>query len=278
MINIKRHLENWNQRRRLNRRRRRFDSRTAAGVMDIPANWLNGKSVAIIGPAKGVEDDLIGHAASDFDVIVRLNKGAQLALGRADLWGPRTDVLFHNLKEDSTDRSAGRIDDTLLAQSGLASIVFPHASPEKWGKSSEIAARRLISQNDIDFLMPRTDLYADVQKELGGLTPTTGFMAIATFLSLKPRKLAIFGISFFSTGYVAEYAASAQADANPIDWARATGLHDPQIEARVCAQMLMVHARHPDAFPVILGDTIRERLEKEGLEGKRFGFDRNANG
>lgn len=266
MKTLKRSLTEWNNRRLFNRRRRRVHRVRKAGVGEIEGNWFEGRSVAIIGPAENVELELQNHTQSEFDVIVRLNKGIEIALEDETLWGPRTDVLFHNLKEDNTERSSGRLEDNLFVRSGLRYLVYPHSSPEKWSRDVEMAATRFFQNDSVTLCTPSEDLYSALRNELNGFTPTTGFVAIATFLSLPLRRLGVFGISFFSTGYTPQYSPSLCAKESPLDWARATGLHDPEAEATLSAKKLAVHRERVDSFPVILGTSIRDRLNREGLE------------
>ena len=259
-------ITDWNTRRLHRSRMRRLKRMQKAGTKIIENDWFAGKSVAIIGPSKSVKSELAEHSAEDFNIIVRMNKGLELALHDSNLWGPRTDVLFHNLKEEDAERGSGRLDDEFLTRAGLRYLIFPHASPEKWRKNLEITAQRFPSDAQVTLCIPPLALYAETRKELGGLMPTTGYMAISTFMSLPLDRLGIFGISFFSTGYTPGYTTSQQATTSPLEWARMSGFHNPEREAALTSEKLSQHLERAQSFPILLGASMRQRMVEEGLD------------
>lgn len=227
------------------------------GVPVLQTAEFAGKRVIIIGPAETVTDDLSGADADNYDIVVRLNNGIALALDNPSLFGSRTDVLFHNLKEQG-ERSAGAITLALLRSHGVRTCVFPHWSFK--GSKRRLYAKRqeLRSAPDITLKVPPSRFCDSLRRELGGMQPTVGTSAAAFFLSCDLREFALHGFSFFETAYHAGYNDEVRSAADALHWAKAKAVHEPGREKQVVRAHIALAEKR--GMTITLGRNVKRHL------------------
>ncbi|WP_275783718.1 hypothetical protein [Pararhizobium gei] len=227
-------------------------------IATLHPHMFRGKRVVIIGPAETVMDDLSGVDVDAFDVVVRLNNGIALSQQRPAALGSRTDILFHNLKEDG-ERSAGRIPEQFLREHGIRFCVFPHGGFKGNKTRLHEKRRELGAYAQIVLRVPPTDLCERMRRDLGGMLPTVGTSAILFFLAGDVGELAIYGFSFFETPYLAGYNDVIATGASALAWAAASQVHEPSREKRLIARRIAEAER--SGIRVTLGRNVRRHLE-----------------
>lgn len=217
-----------------------------------------GKGIIIVGPAAGVENELCHCRCEDYDVVVRMNRGVHLASDSSNGVGTRTDILFHNFKEEG-DRSAGQLSPQLLAEQGVKVVVYTHAGASyvPFIALAMMRFRRLRSAADFRLVNP--DLYASVSAAMGSFAPLTGTVALALIVACRPKRLAVVGFSFFQTQYHGAYGPDVGPDRAPLDWARDGGSHEPNRDRDFVRSLLSRAAQ--DGLEVHLGHNVARHLD-----------------
>ncbi|MFD2740989.1 hypothetical protein ACFSUD_15495 [Sulfitobacter aestuarii] len=210
------------------------------------------RRVIVIGPAETLADDLNGTEVDEFDVVVRLNNGISLAASRPELFGQRTDLLFHNLRETG-HRSAGEIPGEFLMRHGVDTVVFPH-----WGRKQYWKKRASLQREGGPPLkiLP-IEMMQGLREDLSDRKPTIGLCAIMFFLASPVSELAIHGFTFFETRYAPGYNDAIRTAGDAQTWVDARGAHDPLSEKN----LLRARLAKPDIPLVTLGRNTRRYLE-----------------
>ncbi|MFP5077243.1 hypothetical protein ACLE20_08030 [Rhizobium sp. YIM 134829] len=216
-----------------------------------------GLRVIIIGPAATVVEDLAGIDVDGFDVIVRLNNGIPPALAAPAVLGARTDILFHNLNETGP-RPAGAIPPELLRRAGVKICVFPHWGFQGNKRALERKRRELSGVSEVSLQVPPARFYEGLRRDLDGLKPTIGLVAIAYFLACPLRELQIHGFTFFQTRYLPGYNDQVTTDEDARRWVGSSERHDPARE-RLLVQQTLQRARDRD-LTVTLGRHVETHL------------------
>lgn len=222
-------------------------------VFDAAA--FENKRVLIIGPAEGVENEIGDLSFSDFDYIVKLNNGVNVALRdklHKDSW--RCDILFHSMSSDLPPPTACDLE--------RASVkIIVHRTPAKKYLLETLRHVRNFRKNrslaQIRYIDPSR--YAALKACLGGYSPSTGLVAIDFFLGCETSRLSIVGFTFFSTKYVPGYRDTVLSNEDAANRVAAAGHHNPEGERRFVAARF---AGALEAGRVIhLGSTVAGCLE-----------------
>ncbi|WP_281827431.1 hypothetical protein [Jannaschia rubra] len=214
--------------------------------------------VMVIGPAETVTEDLEGTDVDSYDVVVRLNNGLMLSEARPDVLGRRTDVLFHNLREEG-ERSAGAIPASRLNALGVGMVVYPHWRNRRlrdlyWAKRAEL---RRDGGPPVRIVPPRmTDR---IRRAIGDRPPTVGTSAVMFFLDCPIAELAIHGFTFFETAYASGYNPAVRTGAEARAWVDARGAHEPLSEKAALRRRLEA----PHRPEVVLGRHVRRHLYQD---------------
>jgi len=186
---------------------------------------FDGKRVLVVGPANTLKNELRSEDAQSYDFVVVMNRAFASPLVRTATKSSPSTVLFHNFVQDGA-RSAGPLIPSVLKCHNVKCIVYPH------GKISEFRNFRLVHLNlnsicnDFKIRIIPEKFYTSLMHELGGATPTTGFVALRFFMKINFAKLKIVGFTFFETAYTKDYNDNVDHHA-AMHWAKATSLHDP---------------------------------------------------
>ena len=225
----------------------------------LQGDGFAGKRVIVVGPASTVKQDVLGVDVDSYDVVVRLNKGIELAISDAEgHLGTRTDVLFHNLVE-SGQRNAGKIPPELLRHHGVKTVVFPHWTPIGSKRRVHAKHRQLYSLPDLQLVVLHADFCSQLRRLLGGVPPTVGTSAVLYFLTCELEELAIHGFTYFETPYLSGYNDLVRTAADAQKWiAQSPVHHDPGAEKLLTLKWIAEARRR--GMKVSLGSGVEHHL------------------
>ena len=174
------------------------------------SNFIEGKNVAIVGPANYLLDLSIGDYIDSFDIVLRINRGLELIPAYSQKLGTRTDILYHCLLESPDN--GGPIDINFykknnlkwfctMPKTGYDGKVYPYRFP----KNTKYLSLLKVLYN-FNFHKVGSDILKEIQKEIK-CKPNTGLISIIDILSFKPKKLFITGFSFYLDSFIEGYKA-----------------------------------------------------------------------
>ena len=166
---------------------------------------IKDKKVTLVGPARYMMNSGLGKKIDEDDVVIRLNRGVELTKEYSLDIGERTDVLYSCLIEKPAN--AGKIDVDLLEELGVKMICAPPHSDFK-GISHYTQYHELVDlhkikriSEEIPMRIVEHDFHTDLALEVS-CKPNTGFLAIYDLLRFNPKKLSIYGFSFYLDGFI----------------------------------------------------------------------------
>ena len=169
-------------------------------------NLIKNKNVALIGPAAYMVGTEYGSDIDSHDIVVRVNRGIELIDKHKLDIGTKTDILYSCLIEKSAN--AGKINGNALKQKyGVKYMCAPPESTYQ-GVATSTKYHHMVDMqtvNEVLKYMPirivdhvfHTKLAEKVE-----CRPNTGFLAIYDLLKHKPKKLSIYGFSFYLDGFI----------------------------------------------------------------------------
>jgi uncharacterized protein (TIGR01627 family) len=167
---------------------------------------IKGKSVAIVGPAKYMEDSKLGEEIDNHEVVVRINRGIESIENYGKDIGYRTDVYYTCLIERAQQTGVLNPQD-LKFKHKIKHIVAPPDSNMQ-GLSNKTVFHSLVDLQkvkEIQKYIPVTivdhNFHNDLAKKVN-CKPNTGFMAIYDLLRMDPSSLSIYGFSFYLDGFL----------------------------------------------------------------------------
>jgi hypothetical protein len=168
---------------------------------DLFAHYVNGKTVAIVGPANSVVGTNRGSLIDKFDIIIRLNKALPIPKKLMHDIGSRTDIIYNAL--NTTDFPGQNILDTnFYKQNGVKFVVSPYPLANVFFNDIMNYIQRY--QFDIPFRTVDTGKYNKFTQQIK-TRPYTGTSAIMDMLSFNIKALYITGIDFYNTPYYSQY-------------------------------------------------------------------------
>lgn len=167
---------------------------------------IKGKTVAIVGPAKYMIGKNLGKEIDSHDIVVRINRSIESCLEFGKDIGRRTDILYSCMIEKP--ENAGKIDVQNLINKNIKFVCIPpkssfegvavnndmitdYANEEKYKELKSKISTRIISAT----------LNNVIAKEVK-CRPNTGYLAIYDLLEHMPKKLSIYGFSFYLDGFI----------------------------------------------------------------------------
>ena len=171
------------------------------GVSDEYSKFLEGKKVAIVGPAPHIVGSKQKELIDSYDVVVRINKALPVPEKLRDDVGTKTDVLYNCLNPHEECGGAYKID--MWKKEGAEWLICPYPPiPPHFDKD----VKRFVNHNQgkIPFRHFPITAYRDLEKTLG-TRPNSGYLAILDLLMFNIEELYITGFSFFKGGYYPEY-------------------------------------------------------------------------
>jgi hypothetical protein len=159
-----------------------------------------------VGPASYMHDSLLGKEIDSYDLIVRINRSIESVSRYSLEIGSRTDILYSCLIEKP--ENAGKINvDEFVSQYSLKYVCAPPKSSIE-GISRGNSLSELISTKKLEEIkekIPFRIIDFNLNNKIANIVkcrPNTGFLAIYDILFHKPKKLGIYGFSFYLDGFV----------------------------------------------------------------------------
>lgn len=176
------------------------------------SNYLNNKSIAIIGPAPSVKNELFNE--DDYDIIIRINKQCKKEdmCNLSQYIGTRTDILYNCLNK--TSDCGGELDINYL-ENNIKYVVCPI----KYDNNNKDSRDHMFFQafmsncfyhfhirneNRLKFIVIDNEYY-DKLDELANTRINTGLLAVMDIMRYNFKKLYVKGFTFFLDGYLLEY-------------------------------------------------------------------------
>ena len=188
---------------------------------------VEGKRIAVVGPAHYLTGKSQGSFIDDYDIIVRINQFTV----KKDLYtdyGSRTDIMFHNcgkigtigLKEQ-VEQNPGELDKLKMVVCPIIKADHSETNFHLWPDDhiSACAYNFQTINTEIPFYWIGVRNYLQVYRVIG-CQPYTGVMAIITLMHYPIKELYITGFDFYtgdriySDGYLASIDAAYESEAH----------------------------------------------------------------
>tara|TARA_B100000424_G_scaffold271414_1_gene274018 strand:+ start:2720 stop:3451 length:732 start_codon:yes stop_codon:yes gene_type:complete len=170
--------------------------------------FLDNKSVVIIGPASCVLKNKNGSFIDSFDVVVRVNRGVEPTDTYPEYIGQRCDLLYNCLYEHPDN--GGIIDLKYFSKKGVKSIIYhpkvsfqgvaTNSPPDGMAKG----ALNKIQNSKYSSHMIDYQFYNSISKQTK-CRPNTGYIAIHHLLSYNIKTLFITGYTFYMDKFMSGY-------------------------------------------------------------------------
>lgn len=175
-------------------------------MADVFTDLIKGKSVAIVGPALYMKNLECGSEIESHDIVVRINRSIETTQFYENNVGKRTDILYSCLIEKAAN--AGKLNvDELKNDFGVQLICAPPKSSME-GISYETAFHDMVNIENVKKIMRHIPIrivdhgfHTELAKNVM-CRPNTGFLAIYDLLRCMPKKLSIYGFSFYLDGFL----------------------------------------------------------------------------
>ena len=168
--------------------------------------FIEGKTVAIVGPAQYMMGKNLGEEIDNHDIVVRINRSIESCNKFSSDIGKRTDVLYSCMIEKP--ENAGKINIEDWIEKNISFICVPPKSTMGGvaNSSSQIAdsanyEKFIATKNKINTRIIDAQLNNSVAREVS-CRPNTGYLAIFDILAHSPSKLSIYGFSFYLDGFI----------------------------------------------------------------------------
>ncbi len=164
-------------------------------------DYVEGKSIALVGPAESVLGTGRGEIIDKFDLVVRLNKSIPLPKDLSKDIGTRTDILYNSLNI-SDFPGENKLSPTLHKKYG---IKFVCSSYPFQGVFKEDIARYVRKYRfELPFKVMDDERFRKFEQALG-TRPYTGTCAIMDLLCYPIKYLYITGLDFYYSKYYSQY-------------------------------------------------------------------------
>ena len=176
-------------------------------------NLIEGKKVAIVGPAEYVTKELNedhGNYIDNYDVVIRLNSFFYCPEKFKKYYGSRYDIIsssfWHRYNDDFTDKDFAWKSARYCIEEEYEKLNEKTILLECYARNEfhEIYKRykKVIDSKKLEYGNISVEKYYQVLNLLRSIyplskTPTTGFATIGLVLSFKPRKLYITGVTAY---------------------------------------------------------------------------------
>jgi hypothetical protein len=199
-------------------------------------NILQGKRVAIVGPAGSAFQVKRGNFIDGFDYVIRINKAPfLLKSGKSTEYiGTKTDILFHSFFENEFS-GGGPLDFPLYQSLGIKFVINP--IPTFFGKRVTFNFFKKYLLPQLIYSLPAQP-YERIVKAFGRFRPTTGFCALQMALESDCSELFITGFTFFKTAYGDGYRDQLKDVSVNKKYINESNIHNPDIEYEQFKMML----------------------------------------
>ena len=171
-------------------------------------NYLEGRSVALVGPASYLLDLNIGKLIDSYDIVVRVNRGLDIINQYHEKVGKKTDILY-NCGIKSPD-NGGDLNINFYKSHGVRWISTIPKSDYN-GNCYDNSLHDMVDKNFIkeaklnfNFHLMDWHCYSYVNKQ-AKCRANTGFSAIFDLLNHNPSEIFICGYSFYLDSFIKGY-------------------------------------------------------------------------
>jgi hypothetical protein len=164
--------------------------------------YLNGKSVSLVGPAQSIIGTGKGSMIDKFDLVVRLNKSIPLPKNLKEDIGSRTDIVYNSLNT-SDYPGQNNLSPRVYKKYGVQFVCSSYPFNNAFFKQDI-----LNYVNRYKFELPfkaMDDIKFNNFEKYLQTRPYTGTCAIMDLLSYPIKHLYITGLDFYQTKYYSEY-------------------------------------------------------------------------
>lgn len=169
-------------------------------VKPLDLSFFDGKTVAIVGPADSALEKKNGSYIDSFDVVIRINKGIDMADRYPEYLGTKTDILVHGLFE----KVCGKLDKPLWTRKNIAFVIYPENLNYHVNTARLMPYFRTDKTKLLVWQVTR-EFYEDLKVKLNNTHPNSGFSAIYYVMNSKAKRLFITGFTFYKTPYLKGY-------------------------------------------------------------------------
>ena len=167
---------------------------------------IEGKSIALVGPAAYLQGSKYGKKIDNHDTVVRINRGVELVDKYEEDIGKQTDILYSCLIEKAAN--AGKVNGKRLKEKyGVKYLCAPPESTFD-GIATKSKFHHMVNDNTVKEILRHIPvrivdhgLHTDLAKKVK-CRPNTGFLAIYDLLQQNPKELSIYGFSFYLDGFM----------------------------------------------------------------------------
>ena len=165
-------------------------------------NYLNNKTIALIGPAESITNTNKGHIIDQFDVVVRLNKSLPLPSNLANDIGTKTNILYNSLNTCDFP-GENKFSNSFLKEFNIHFLCCPYPLEIQLFQK-DILHYIQRSKFELPFRCMSLKNYKQLENSLQ-TRPFTGVCAIVELLSYPIKYLYISGLDFYYTKYYNSY-------------------------------------------------------------------------
>jgi len=165
------------------------------------SQFVDGKTVAIVGPATTIVGSKQKDKIESFDLVVRMNKALPIPADMEIDTGSRCDLFYHCMSERPEE--GGKIDEKVLVDAGVKWFCSPYPEMEIFAKDF-VSFREKHANMPIPFHSIGRNLF-EWLRDTTGTRPNTGMCLIADLLQSGASGIYVTGFTFFKTQYVKSY-------------------------------------------------------------------------
>ena len=164
--------------------------------------YVNGKCVALVGPAQSIIGTNNGKTIDKFDIVVRLNKSIPLPSALKDDIGSKTDIIYNSLNTQDFP-GQNNLNPALYKKYGVKFVCSSYPYNHNIFKD-DILNYVYKYKFELPFKVMDDTKFKQFENLLG-TRPYTGSCAIMELLSFPIKYLYITGLDFYQTKYYSEY-------------------------------------------------------------------------
>jgi hypothetical protein len=166
------------------------------------AKYIEGKCIAIVGPAHSILNSGKGEIIDKFDLVVRLNKSLPLPSKLSNDIGTKTDIIYNSLNT-SDFPGENNLNPQLYKKYGVKFVCSSYPFNHRVFHD-DIMNYVLRYKFELPLKVMNDIKFKNFEKILG-TRPYTGTCAIMDILSYPIKYLYITGLDFYQTKYYSEY-------------------------------------------------------------------------
>ena len=167
---------------------------------------VEGKTVALVGPAGYMLNSELGREIDEKDVVVRINRGIESTENYPKDIGIRTDILYSCLIETAQQSGELNLEKWRDFYKIKYIVTPPHSDYHGISRSKQyhsMVNHRKVKKisNEIPIRIMEPKFHTEIAKNVK-CKPNTGILAIFDLLQHNPKELYIYGYSFYLDGFL----------------------------------------------------------------------------